>query len=87
MPLLKYALALLLALTHGCSQHSPSPSPSTEQTQEAEWTQHPPPPTVLIPRTLPTPAPHCQEDEPCWDCRTMGNLTCGVETSVSIPGE
>lgn len=19
----------------------------------------------------------CQEDEPCWDCETMGNLTCG----------
>jgi hypothetical protein len=19
----------------------------------------------------------CQEDEPCWDCRTMGNLICG----------
>lgn len=21
----------------------------------------------------------CMEDEPCWDCRTMGNLICGVE--------
>lgn len=19
----------------------------------------------------------CQEDEPCWDCETMGNLICG----------
>lgn len=19
----------------------------------------------------------CYEDEPCWDCRTMGNLICG----------
>lgn len=19
----------------------------------------------------------CQEDEPCWDCATMGNLICG----------
>lgn len=19
----------------------------------------------------------CQEDDPCWDCRTMGNLICG----------
>ncbi len=28
------------------------------------------------------PAEHddvCQEDEPCWDCHTMGNLICGVE--------
>lgn len=23
-----------------------------------------------------TPAP-CQEDQPCWDCRTMGNRICG----------
>ena len=20
----------------------------------------------------------CQEDEPCWDCETMGNRICGV---------
>lgn len=19
----------------------------------------------------------CQEDDPCWDCATMGNLVCG----------
>ncbi len=24
-----------------------------------------------------TPAPVCQEDMPCWDCTTMGNLICG----------
>lgn len=23
-----------------------------------------------------TPA-QCEEDEPCWDCRTMGNRICG----------
>jgi hypothetical protein len=22
-------------------------------------------------------APACHEDEPCWDCSTMGNRTCG----------
>lgn len=21
----------------------------------------------------------CMEDEPCWDCRTMGNRICGTE--------
>lgn len=21
----------------------------------------------------------CHEDQPCWDCRTMGNRICGVE--------
>lgn len=20
----------------------------------------------------------CQEDDPCWDCSTMGNLICGT---------
>ena len=24
-----------------------------------------------------TPDPVCYEDEPCWDCDTMGNRTCG----------
>jgi len=23
------------------------------------------------------PAPECMEDQPCWDCRTMGNKICG----------
>lgn len=26
----------------------------------------------------PTPPP-CYEDEPCWDCETMGNLICGTD--------
>ena len=21
----------------------------------------------------------CLEDEPCWDCSSMGNLVCGIE--------
>lgn len=28
--------------------------------------------------TLPT----CQEDEPCWDCTTMGNRICGPTTTT-----
>lgn len=27
-------------------------------------------------QTVPA-APICEEDEPCWDCNTMGNLICG----------
>lgn len=35
------------------------------------------------PTTYKEPTPHqqrlaCQEDEPCWDCETMGNKVCGV---------
>lgn len=22
--------------------------------------------------------PSCYEDQPCWNCRTMGNMRCGV---------
>lgn len=25
------------------------------------------------------PSQECQEDEPCWDCKTMGNLVCGSQ--------
>lgn len=30
--------------------------------------------------------PVCQEDEPCWDCETMGNMVCGpVMTIPDMP--
>jgi len=35
----------------------------------------------------PAPTVPCQEDEPCWDCSTMGNLICGppdIGTPVTI---
>ena len=45
--------------------------------------QETPPTTVAEPTTtVPTttaPAPECQEDDPCWDCETMGNMVCGPE--------
>lgn len=31
------------------------------------------------------PAVSCQEDEPCWDCDTMGNQICGP-TAVAEDG-
>jgi hypothetical protein len=27
--------------------------------------------------------PECQEDEPCWDCTTMGNMICGPITPIT----
>lgn len=33
-----------------------------------------------------TPLPlRCEEDEPCWDCATMGNRICGPTVLRSIP--
>lgn len=28
----------------------------------------------------------CQEDMPCWDCHTMGNLVCGPQGSTGPQG-
>ena len=27
----------------------------------------------------------CEEDQPCWDCRTMGNLECGPGNAQGVP--
>lgn len=36
------------------------------------------------PRTpAPVPSVSCVEDEPCWDCDTMGNRTCGPTVTPS----
>jgi len=35
------------------------------------------------PMTKPEKLP-CQEDEPCWDCETMGNLICGMERGTTV---
>ncbi len=33
-----------------------------------------------VPADQPVPADQSEEDEPGWDCATMGNLICGPET-------
>jgi hypothetical protein len=35
-------------------------------------------------KVQPADVPYCQEDEPCWDCHTMGNHVCGT-TTTSYP--
>ncbi|MFD5245063.1 hypothetical protein ACFWIW_10990 [Amycolatopsis sp. NPDC058340] len=30
-------------------------------------------------RPSPPPVTSCEEDQPCWDCHTMGNKVCGPE--------
>jgi len=43
------------------------------------FTPETPVPVVEVqPAPAESPAP-IQEDDPGWDCRTMGNLSCGVE--------
>ena len=31
----------------------------------------------------PTNMVRCEEDMPCWNCETMGNLICGKETDIN----
>jgi hypothetical protein len=37
----------------------------------------PPTTTTTLPPEEPPVVVTCQEDEPCWDCETMGNRICG----------
>jgi hypothetical protein len=44
-----------------------------------------PTPAASVPFTLPEPfasGVRCTEDEPCWDCETMGNMICGDLTEA-----
>jgi hypothetical protein len=44
----------------------------------------PPPTTTTPPDTTTTTTPICHEDEPCWDCETMGNQICELPTTTTI---
>lgn len=33
---------------------------------------------ILLSMFLPFHSPSCAEDDPCWDCHTMGNQICGA---------
>lgn len=41
--------------------------------------------TTVAPTTTTVSAVPCQEDEPCWDCSTMGNQICGPTVEVVTP--
>lgn len=42
--------------------------------------------TATAPKPKPAPAQtapkRCQEDDPCWDCRTMGSKSCGADPAM-----
>lgn len=40
-----------------------------------------PPTTSYPPTTFTPPATPCHEDDPCWNCATMGNHICGPTQS------
>ena len=55
------ALGLTVGATGLAGSHTPDPAPSVT------WSA----PPVL------TQALACQEDDPCWDCHSLGNRVCG----------
>ncbi len=66
-----FAAAIAAALA---SLLTPAPQPTTPPTHTE----------VISPAPF---VPACQEDEPCWDCSTMGNQQCGpVITDVPNSG-
>jgi hypothetical protein len=71
---------------------APPPPPTTAPPTTTSTAPVAPPTTVPVtttappttePPTVTTTAPPCAEDDPCWDCTTMGNGTC--ETTTTEP--
>lgn len=60
---------------------APSTAPTTTVAPSATTTT-----TVALATDVPpvpsTTAPPCQEDQPCWNCATMGNGICGTTTTA-----
>ncbi|MEO7555482.1 MAG: hypothetical protein ABIV94_02605, partial [Acidimicrobiales bacterium] len=66
------ASALVLVVDHLAVPDQPAPP------APAPVTARPAPGTITTTNT-PT---SCQEDDPCWDCSTMGNHVCGPTVTV-----
>ncbi|WP_185902530.1 hypothetical protein [Streptomyces sp. WAC05292] len=45
-----------------------------------------PRPAATATLAAPAGADGCEEDEPCWDCATMGNRVCGVDVPPECDG-
>jgi hypothetical protein len=67
----------------GDARRAPTPTTTTPTTTPAPTTTTPAP-ELPAPTTTPAPPPAvtnpCMEDEPCWNCDTMGNGVCGPVT-------
>jgi hypothetical protein len=56
-----------------------SPAPAPEPTAPVQdWTPEAPQIPVMPVGAPEVGAEYCEEDMPCWDCATMGNLVCGT---------
>lgn len=63
----------------------PVATPAQPVAQPVAPVAQPVAPVQVAQPTAVAPAPRCEEDQPCWDCHTMGNLQCGPVASVVAP--
>lgn len=65
---------------------APTEAPSLDDT--AGYPAQPPAPTDLATAgpEVPTAGAICLEDEPCWNCSTMGNRICGLTEAIDLSG-
>ena len=66
-----------------CEVTQPTTTTTTEETTTTASTTTTEAPTTTMPSETTTTVAVCQEDEPCWDCETMGNRICEVPTTVT----
>ena len=73
------------------STTSTTAAPTTTTTVAPSTTTHPPASSTSTTTSSvavgPPPTQPCQEDEPCWDCATMGNHECGPTPQLPITGD
>lgn len=83
--LLVAVVTLILLLGYSIPRADATPQPAA--TAAAATTITAPPATITFDRAavVTEAAPACEEDEPCWDCATMGNRICGPVTAPAAP--
>lgn len=65
----------------------PTPVPVTSPVEASPVPVEPSPVTTeAVPVIEPTAVPVCEEDQPCWDCSTMGNRICGRDEAFALSG-
>lgn len=86
-------LVLGTAVLADLSANTHDEKPTATATVTATATPTAQPTATVAPKPTATPtakpaavkAPACEEDQPCWDCKTMGNRVCGPTSPATIP--
>ena len=79
--------AVLADLSANTHDEKPTAAVTATATPTAQPTATVAPKPTATPTAKPAAvkAPACEEDQPCWDCKTMGNRVCGPTSPATIP--